>query len=99
MAVLPDNHILKIRRSAVAADAGHTGGAQRIALALRAMALPAIQMRKFDMGGVREIDILGLARIDLPGNLAVGRHISVDEALLLRGCAHGLRVAADRKSV
>ena len=51
-------------------------------------------MRQLDVGGVREVDVLGLARIDLPGDLAVGRHVGVDEALLLGGCAHGLRVTA-----
>src|SRR5271165_5898693 len=53
------------------------------------MALPAIQVRQLDVGGVREVDIFGLARIDLPGYLAAGRHIAVDETLLLGGCAHG----------
>src|SRR5450759_2917638 len=65
MAVLAGIHILKVRRTAVAADAIHSRRTQSIAPALRAMALHAIHMRQFGVSRVREMNILRLARIHL----------------------------------
>ena len=46
------------------------------------------------MGDVREVDVLGLARVDQPLGLTPWRHIAIDEVLFSHGGAHGGGMAA-----
>ena len=78
----------------IAADAILLEGRQGVAGSLIAVALFAFQVAAFDMSDVREVDILGLARVDQPLGLATRRHITIDEVLFSHGGAHGGGMAA-----
>src|ERR1035441_6762160 len=78
----------------IAADAVLLEGRQRVAGSLTAVALFAFQVAAFDVGDVREVDILGLTRVDQPLGLAARRHVTIDEVLFSHGGAHGGGMAA-----
>src|SRR5450759_1712795 len=78
----------------IATDAILLEGRQPVAGSLVAMALFAFQVASFDVGDVREVDVLGLARVDQPLGLASRRHIAIDEVLFGRGGPHGGGMAA-----
>src|ERR1017187_6274373 len=73
----------------IATDAILLEGRQPVAGSLVAVALLAFQVAAFDVGNVREVDVLGLARVDQPLGLASWRHIAIDEVLFSHGGAHG----------
>ena len=78
----------------VATDAILLEGRQPVAGSLTAVALFAFQVAALDVGDVREVDILGLTRVDQPLGLAARRHITIDEVLFSHGGAHGGGMAA-----
>src|ERR1017187_6919625 len=65
----------------IATDAVLLEGWQPVAGSLVAMALFAFQVAAFDVSDVREVDVLGLARVPQPLWLAPWRHIAIDEVL------------------
>ena len=58
----------------ISTDAILLVGWQRVAGSLTAVALFAFQVAAFDVRNVREVDVLGLARVDQPLGLALRRH-------------------------
>ena len=78
----------------VAADAILLVGREGVAGSLATVAFFAFQVGAFDVGDVREVDVLGLTRVDQPLGLAARRHITVDEVLFSHGGAHGGGMAA-----
>src|ERR1017187_4365585 len=78
----------------IATDAVLLVGRQRVACPLGAVALFAFQVAAFDVRDVREVDILGLTRVDQPLRLAARRHITINEVLFSHGGAHGGGMAA-----
>src|ERR1017187_1313166 len=58
----------------IATDAVLLEGREPVAGSLSAVALFAFQLAAFDVGDVREVDILGLTRVDQPLGLAGPRH-------------------------
>ena len=78
----------------IATDAILLEGREPVAGSLIAVALFAFQVAALDVGDVREVDILGLARVDQPLGLAAWRHITIDEVFFSHGGAHGGGMAA-----
>src|ERR1039457_1682304 len=78
----------------IATDAVLLEGWEPVAGSLTAMALFAFQVAAFHVGDVREVDILGLTRVDQPLGLAARRHVTIDEVLFSHGGAHGGGMAA-----
>ena len=60
----------------VAADAVFLVGAQGVGGAVISVAAFAFQVAALHVGAVREVDVLGLARVDQPFRLALRRHVS-----------------------
>src|ERR1019366_5984452 len=69
-------------------------GGQGVAGSLVAVASFAFQVGAFDVGDVREVDIVGLTRIYQPLGLALRRHEPLDEVLFGHGGPHGGGMAA-----
>src|SRR5450759_4962197 len=78
----------------IAADAILLVRAQVVVGAVIAVALFAFQVAALDVGDVREVDVLRLARVDQPLGLAPRRHVPVNEVLLGHGGPHGGGMAA-----
>src|ERR1035438_7175994 len=69
----------------VATDAILLEGRQPVAGSLTAVALFAFQVAALDVGDVREVDILGLTRVDQPPGLAAPGHRPVGGVGVLGG--------------
>ena len=82
MGDVEDRHLQELF-AAVAGDPVRLVGAVAVGRALRTVALRAGESGKLHVGGVREIGVVGLARVDLPRDLAARRHERVDERLLI----------------
>src|SRR4051794_31764080 len=78
----------------IAADAGFLVGAQGVGRAVIAVALLAFGIALLDVGGVREGDVLGLARVDQPLGLAIGGYVFFNEQLFGGRSAHRRGVTA-----
>ena len=78
----------------IAADSVFLVWPQGVGSAVIAVALFALQVAAFDVGDVREVDVLGLARVDQPLGFALRRHIAIDKVLFGHGGPHGGGMAA-----
>src|SRR5262249_43289571 len=78
----------------ISADAILLVWRQAVTGSLIAVALFAFQVAALDVCNVREVDVLGLARVDQPLGLALRRHIAIDEVLFGHSGSHGGGMAA-----
>ena len=78
----------------ISADAVLLERRQGVAGPLVAVASFAFQVAALRVCDVREVDVLGLARVNQPLGLSLRRHIAIDEVLLGHGGTHGGGMAA-----